>query len=116
MAALLRLLQLLRVAEQNEAPSGRRASQNVRQRHLARLIDEENVHGIAELLSAPEPGSTAEDIDRAALQALQRFVIRADFADGPAVGIGALLPVRTSLRRRRSSRGQLSGRHPAACE
>src|SRR6516225_321511 len=93
MAALLRLLQLLRVAEQNQAFSSRGTSQNVGKRHLACLIDEQNVHGIAELLSTPEPRSTPKDIHGTTLQTLQRLFIRTNLAYRSAVGIRSFLPV-----------------------
>ena len=88
MAPFLRLLQLLRVTEQNETSPGGRASKNVRQRHLARLVDKKNVHRIAELFSRPEPGSPAEDIDAAAPQTVKRLVILVEFTNGGAIRIG----------------------------
>ena len=48
-APLLRLLELLRIAEQHEAPRRLRDGEHVRERHLAGLVDEENVDAPATL-------------------------------------------------------------------
>jgi hypothetical protein len=52
-AALQRLPKLLRIAQQNEAFRGRRYRQNVGKSQLARLIHEEHVHRLKELLAGP---------------------------------------------------------------
>jgi hypothetical protein len=50
MGALDRLLQLLRVTKHNDILRGLRDGQNVRQRHLSRLVNEENVHSFEVVL------------------------------------------------------------------
>ncbi len=57
MAALHRLLELLGVADQNHAPSRLRHREDVRERHLRRLIDEEHFHGVGGIGQRPEPCS-----------------------------------------------------------
>jgi hypothetical protein len=54
-ARLLRLLQLLRVAEQHEAFRARGYCEHVGERHLARLVDEQHVDAVAEALVRPQP-------------------------------------------------------------
>src|ERR1700682_3689225 len=58
------------------------------------------MHGITELLCAPEPRSTTKDIHSTGLQALQRVVIRPDLEYRPAVAIGPFLAVRTYYARK----------------
>ncbi len=55
-APLLRLLELLRVAEQHERPAGLGDGQRVGERHLPGLVDEEDVDALEHLLARPEPG------------------------------------------------------------
>src|SRR5208283_4561419 len=86
-AALLRLFQLLRVPQQNEVLPRGSTGQHVGQGHLASLIDEQNMHGVPELLSGPEERSTAKNIHSPTLQALQRFIIRTNFTQRTAVWI-----------------------------
>src|SRR5262249_51113558 len=74
-APLLRLFQLLRVAQQHQILSCWRTRQNVGERHLSRLIDEKNVHRIHEFLPAPQPGSAPQNVDGAAAQTLQRLAV-----------------------------------------
>ena len=62
MASLLRLFELLRVAEQDEAPRGVRDGEHVGERHLAGLVDEQHIDGLGELGPRPEPGRAAEDV------------------------------------------------------
>jgi hypothetical protein len=49
MAALLGLFQLLRVTQQNKTASSLRTHQYISQRHLACLIDKEDVHRIRKI-------------------------------------------------------------------
>ena len=55
-AALERLIELLRVAEQDEAASRRANGDHVGQRDLAGLVDEQDVDGVGHLRRRPEPG------------------------------------------------------------
>src|SRR5579862_576112 len=68
MASLLRLFQLLRIAKQNKASSSRGTGQHIGKRHLARLIDKEDLDGIHELRARPQPWSSAEHLYSAPLQ------------------------------------------------
>ena len=69
MAALLRLLELLRVAEQDQALRRLRDREHVRQRHLPGLVDEQHVHGFAQLFARPQPAGAGDDIGPAASEA-----------------------------------------------
>ena len=64
-AALLGLLELLRVAEKDQAAGCGRDGEDVRQGHLPGLVDEEDVDRVLELLARPQPGGAAEDADLA---------------------------------------------------
>src|SRR5579871_5239353 len=86
MAPHLWLFQLLRVAQQDKALSGRRAGQHIRQRHLPRLVDKQHVHRIHEIRARPEPCSRTEHICCAALQTPQCCIVRANFTNSaPAI-------------------------------
>jgi hypothetical protein len=95
MAALLRLLQLLRVTEQNEAPSSRRTARTLPGTSGPPHRRTEGAQN-REILSTPEPRSTAKNIHSTTLQALQRFFIRINLAYRSAVAIGTLPLVRTT--------------------
>jgi hypothetical protein len=59
MAALRRLIKLLRVAEQNQALCCLRNGQDVCQGHLPRLINKEHVHCLERIGTSPKPGRSA---------------------------------------------------------
>ena len=63
MTALQGLFELLRVAEQDQAPSPRGSCQYVAQGHLAGLIDEEHIDALLEVRPTPAPGSGPQDVD-----------------------------------------------------
>src|SRR5580698_7942354 len=90
MAPLLRLLQLLWIAQQDKAAPSRCAGQHIRQRHLAGLVDKEDVDRPHEFLARPEPRSASEHVYGAALQVVQGVVIRPDLANRPVGGTIAL--------------------------
>ena len=56
MRGLAGLGELLGVADQDEVPGRAGYGQDVGQRHLARLVDEQRVNAALELLARPEPG------------------------------------------------------------
>jgi len=60
--ALLRLFEVLRIAQQNDAPRGLRNGQHVREGHLPRLVDEEHVDGAVIVLARPLPGGARPDV------------------------------------------------------
>ena len=60
--AARRLLQLLGVAEQHDVGSRLRHSQDVRQRHLARLVDEQYVDRLGEFHARPQPSGAGGDL------------------------------------------------------
>ena len=55
MHALQRLIQLLRIAEQQQALGAARRGQRVGQRHLPGLVDAEHVHQALDFTPRPEP-------------------------------------------------------------
>ncbi len=78
MGGLARLSQLLRVADQDDVPGRARHSQNVGQRQLARLIDEQRVHAALELGPGPHPRGARDDVELTVLESLrQRRVVQA---------------------------------------
>ena len=72
MAALDRLLQLLRVTKQNDIFRGLRDGQHIRQRHLSRLVNEKNVYRFEVLFPRPKPGGATDDLN-AATQSRKRL-------------------------------------------
>ena len=76
MRALERLVELLRVAEQHEAPGRRRYGDDVRERHLAGLVDEQDVDRAAEVLARPDPGRPAGDVDLARRERVAQLAVR----------------------------------------
>ena len=68
MAALQRLPQLLRIAQQHEAFRGLGDRQHVGERELPGLVDEQHVHGLEKLLARPQPGRSGGDLRRARLE------------------------------------------------
>ena len=76
MTALLRLLELLRIAEQHKAVGGLRDGEDVRQRHLPRLVDEQHVDTRGGLVGRPEPRGATEHVDVARLQRVDRLAVR----------------------------------------
>src|SRR5437762_5403934 len=61
MAPLCRLVQLPRIAQQHQIPGSVRNREDVGQRHLGGLVDEEYVHGVLSLWTCPKPGRAAGD-------------------------------------------------------
>ena len=61
-SAALRLLKLLRVAEQDDISGGLRHGENVGERDLAGLVDEKNVERARIVLARPEPGRPGADL------------------------------------------------------
>ena len=68
MTSLLRLLELLRIAEQHDAVRRLRHGDDVRERHLSGFVDEEHVDRRLEFRSRPQPRRAADDIGLAGLQ------------------------------------------------
>ena len=58
-ATLKGLFELLRVAEQDEAPAGSSGSEHVGQRHLAGFVNHQHVDALLELGARPAPGRPA---------------------------------------------------------
>ena len=58
-----RLVQLLRVAEENEAASARRRGECIREGHLTCFVDEEHVDRGGHVRPRPEPRRSANDVD-----------------------------------------------------
>ena len=55
MTALHRLFKLLGIAYQYDAPRSLRYRQNIRQRHLGRFVDEQNVDRVGSIWGGPKP-------------------------------------------------------------
>ena len=49
------LIELARVAERDEAARRLADSKGIREAHLSRLVDDEDVHGAGHLLARPQP-------------------------------------------------------------
>jgi len=62
MAALRRLIELLRVAKQDNGLGRLRHGQNVRKGHLGRLVDEEHVDRIEGVGTSPKPSRPARHL------------------------------------------------------
>ena len=60
--ALRRLVQLLRIAQQDEAVGGARHGDDIGQGDLAGLVDEEHVDGIAHAGRGPQPRGTRGEV------------------------------------------------------
>ena len=84
MAALLRLLQLLRVAEEDDALGRLRDRKDVRKRHLPGLVHEEHVDGIAEVGARPHPGSAGRQLSLASGDARKKCGVVGQLEDLPA--------------------------------
>src|SRR5690606_28966656 len=59
-ACLLRLLELLRVSQQYEAPCAAGHREDVGKRHLAGLVDEQHIDAFGEVRPRPKPCRAAE--------------------------------------------------------
>jgi hypothetical protein len=64
MTPTLRLLELTRVTEEDEAPRGARDGDDVGERHLASFVHEEHIHRAREVRPSPHPRRAAEDLNR----------------------------------------------------
>ena len=72
----LRLIELLRIAEEHDGPRCLAHRQHIGQRHLPGLVDEQDVHRLPELLARPQPRGAAE---QAAARWLQERVSASSF-------------------------------------
>ena len=63
MGALLGLTELLRIAQQHQFRGRWSDGQGVGQRELARLVDEEDVHGVFPPVGGPEPGRAGHQVE-----------------------------------------------------
>src|SRR6266513_4732253 len=62
MAPLRGLVQLPRIAQQDQVLGGMRNGEYVGERHLRGLVDEEDVHSVLSLFACPKPGGAAGDL------------------------------------------------------
>src|SRR5690606_16425808 len=83
MAALQRLLELLRIAEQHQALARRGDREHVRQRHLPGLVDNQHVDALLEVFPHPTPGRRADDVDAAVLDAAANDAVVTLVLDAP---------------------------------
>src|SRR4051794_8774970 len=73
-----RLAQLLRIAEQDQVRSCMRGREDVGERHLAGLVNQEDIDAVAEVLTSPKPSCPTDylgvsRVDR--VQYLRRLLI-----------------------------------------
>ena len=73
--ALERLVELLGIAEQSDAVTGRRGGQHVRERHLAGLVDEQHVDRADHVGTGPQPVRSGGDVRLAAVEGAQDLVV-----------------------------------------
>jgi len=85
MAPLHWLVELLRIAEQNDAPRSLRNRQNIRKRHLRGFVDEQNVDRACRVGPRPEPRRCAGDRSSVADRVEERL-IACYAADGRVFG------------------------------
>jgi hypothetical protein len=71
----LGLFELLRIAEEDDAPCSLRHRQDVRQRHLPRLVDEEHVDRTLKLRTGPEPRGTPRHLSAAVTEPIQHVPV-----------------------------------------
>src|SRR5713226_5242762 len=81
MAALLRLLQLSGIADQDEALGRLGYRQSIRERELASLVDEENVDGSGRIPSSPDPGCPAEHLRGSTSKGIESLFLMVELAD-----------------------------------
>src|SRR5207245_2189977 len=62
MSALLRLIELLRIAKQHRTRGRLGNCENVRQGHLTRFVDKEHVNRTPHLTSRPKPSSSPSNL------------------------------------------------------
>src|ERR1700677_1365190 len=65
MTATKRLLQLLRITQQDNALRGLRDGDDVYQRHLPGFVHEKHIHGFEIILLRPEPRGSCKDMGSA---------------------------------------------------
>ncbi len=68
MGAFLRLFELLRVAQEDDAGRGVGGGEDVGEGHLGGFVDEEDVDGVRELFARPHPHRAADHVGGAGLQ------------------------------------------------
>ncbi len=73
--ALERLIELLRVAEQHDGARRAGDGQDIRQRHLARLVDEQHVDQVVAVARRPQPRRSADDVEGSTQQAVADDVV-----------------------------------------
>ncbi len=83
----LRLLELLRVAEQHQVPGRRRHGEHVGQGHLPGFVDEQHVDRLDEFRSCPEPWRAAEHAPTRLAKPTPRHGVVVGFFY-PNVGVG----------------------------
>ena len=75
------LVELARVAEQDEAPRRLADGEGIREAHLSRLVDDEDVHGAGHLLARPQPRGAGGEVRVAAGERLGHLVVGAGLDD-----------------------------------
>ena len=88
--AALRLLELLRVAEEDDALRGLGHGEDVGEGGLAGLVHEEDVDGAGVLLARPEPGRAGADLRGAVVERGEDVGVVGDFVDAGDGRVGLL--------------------------
>src|SRR5713226_100395 len=88
MAPLLRLLELARVAEEDDTPRSRSGGERVHQTQLARLVDDQNIYNSG--LWRPEPSGASEYLNGPVGQCRERRAALHEVFNRPFLGF---LPV-----------------------
>ena len=81
MRALKRLLELLGIAEKDDALRGLRCGEDIGQRHLARFIHEQDVDRSGELVARPQPRRSGRELRFARLQRFKDSLVFRRFHD-----------------------------------
>ena len=79
--ALLRLFELLGVAEEDDAARRVGGREDVGEGHLGGLVDEQHVDGLRELFARPQPGRAAHHAGGAILKRFERLGIVGELGD-----------------------------------
>ena len=104
--ALDRLIELTRVAEQDEAPRRLADGEGAGEDHLSRLVDDQHVDRIGHLLARPQPRGAAGQVGPAGGERLRHLLVRAGRDDArvrAAVAVVRLLDAAHGDRRRRAA-------------
>ena len=87
------LLELLRITEQDQAPPRGGGGQHIAERHLAGLVDDQDVDALLETGTRPTPGRRAEHIDVSVFESRKDGLVPGLAHDPPLAFVRAFLTV-----------------------